>query len=193
MARKIDSAKRIAILKAAREIFKERSYSATPVSEIAHKAGIATGTFYLYFKSKLDVVDALCDYYLMDQIQYIAASVDERDIRLSISRGIHAALVHASENADLVRLIDLRRSHLGRNSRPPADRNVQKMMRGWLSTFVSDGVMYPYNPRIMAELITGLIEWISKICFAWYDLDPHRYEDTVIELLQRALIIDYKG
>jgi len=192
MSRKVDSAKRAAILRTAREIFRERSVSDAPVREIARRAGIATGTFYLYFQSKLDVVDALCDYYLAEQIQSIADSIDINDIKRSIANAVHAALVYASENADLVRLIDIRRSHMGRDTRPQGDRDVQKIVRAWLSSFSDKGVIYPYNPRIMAEIITGMIEWISKICFVWYDLDPRRYEDTLIELLQRGLIINYK-
>lgn len=193
MSRKLDPCKRDAILGAARGIFKERSFTETTVSQIARRAGIATGTFYLYFRSKLEVVDALCDYYLMGQIRQIAAGIDDHDAAKSIDHAVHAGLAYASENADLVRLIDLRRSNIGVGSRPGADRDVQKTVRTWLGDFVNIGAIHAYNPRILAEIITGMIEWISKVCFAWSELDPHRYEDTVTEMLRRALIIDYKG
>ncbi|EHI98708.1 transcriptional regulator, TetR family [Clostridium sp. DL-VIII] len=43
------------ILKAAMELFKEKGYEKTAVSDIVKAAGIAQGTFYIYFKNKEDV------------------------------------------------------------------------------------------------------------------------------------------
>ena len=48
-----------ALLYAAQELFIERGYTATPVSAIVKAAGVAQGTFYLYFKSKQAVLGAL--------------------------------------------------------------------------------------------------------------------------------------
>jgi AcrR family transcriptional regulator len=47
------------ILKAAEELFKNRGYVNTTVEAIIQEAGIAKGTFYYYFKSKEDILDAL--------------------------------------------------------------------------------------------------------------------------------------
>ena len=44
--------KKYAILQAAKTLFSEKVYKATNISEITETAGIATGTFYLYFDSK---------------------------------------------------------------------------------------------------------------------------------------------
>jgi AcrR family transcriptional regulator len=191
MARKVDPAKRDAILKAARAIFKKRSFTETTVSEITRKAGVATGTFYLYFKSKLDVVDALCDHYLVEQTKHIKAGWTDRDIRRSIANAVHASLAHSAKNADLVRLIDLRRSYAGSHASSQADRDIQGLVRSWLSNGIDRGLMRTYNPKIMAEIITGLLEYIAKVCFTWHDIDPNRYEATIVEILQRALIIDH--
>lgn len=47
------------ILKAAEELFKKRGYVNTTVEAIIQEVGIAKGTFYYYFKSKEDILDAL--------------------------------------------------------------------------------------------------------------------------------------
>jgi AcrR family transcriptional regulator len=44
--------KKEAILQAAKTLFSEKGYKATNISEITETAGIATGTFYLYYDSK---------------------------------------------------------------------------------------------------------------------------------------------
>jgi AcrR family transcriptional regulator len=51
--------KRQFILKAAAAAFGEKGFHAVAVKDIAERAGIARGTFYLYFKDKRDVYRAL--------------------------------------------------------------------------------------------------------------------------------------
>jgi len=52
---------RDAILLAAQEVFAELGYGATTVRDIIRKTGLASGTFYNYFKSKEEVFEALMD------------------------------------------------------------------------------------------------------------------------------------
>ncbi|MCK5773894.1 MAG: TetR/AcrR family transcriptional regulator [Thermoplasmata archaeon] len=49
------------ILNAAIELFEEKGYDATAVSDIVKKVGVAQGTFYYHFKSKEEVLDAFLD------------------------------------------------------------------------------------------------------------------------------------
>lgn len=50
------------IIVAARGILERRDFSSVTVADIAKEAGVAVGSFYVYFKRKEDVVDALEDY-----------------------------------------------------------------------------------------------------------------------------------
>ncbi len=52
---------RQAILEAARQVFSELGYGATSVRDIIRQTGLASGTFYNYFKSKEEVFEALMD------------------------------------------------------------------------------------------------------------------------------------
>lgn len=54
------------ILEAAVRVFSHQGYSKTSVSEIIQEAGVARGTFYLYFKSKANIFSALLDNFLQD-------------------------------------------------------------------------------------------------------------------------------
>ncbi len=51
--------KRESLLNAAFNMFTSKSVSQTSISEIAEKAGVAKGTFYLYFKDKYDIKNKL--------------------------------------------------------------------------------------------------------------------------------------
>ena len=52
------------LILAAEELFRESGYDETSVSGIVKKVGVAQGTFYYYFKSKDDVLNAVIDYYI---------------------------------------------------------------------------------------------------------------------------------
>ncbi len=54
-------ANRRAILDAAREVFAELGYEAATVRDIIRRTGLASGTFYNYFRSREEVFEALAD------------------------------------------------------------------------------------------------------------------------------------
>ncbi|MDO5038701.1 TetR/AcrR family transcriptional regulator [Clostridium sp.] len=51
--------KELDLYNSAYELFKNKGINNTSIDEIVKKAGVAKGTFYLYFKDKYDVVDKL--------------------------------------------------------------------------------------------------------------------------------------
>lgn len=54
--------KRVAILDAALQLFTDKGWSNTSISDIAARSGVAKGTFYLYFKDKYDIRNKLVVY-----------------------------------------------------------------------------------------------------------------------------------
>ena len=55
------SQRREQILKSAATLFGKKGYHATSISDIIKEAGIARGTFYLYFKNKRAIFDEILD------------------------------------------------------------------------------------------------------------------------------------
>lgn len=62
-----------AILDAAFEEFAEKGYESTRLEDVAHRAGIAKGTIYLYFRNK----EALFRAVLRDQITHVLGDFEE--------------------------------------------------------------------------------------------------------------------
>lgn len=60
-AQRLREERRAQVLAAARRLFAERGYHATSIHDIIVAAGIARGTFYLYFESKRAIFDELLD------------------------------------------------------------------------------------------------------------------------------------
>ena len=64
------------ILSAAEELFAEKGYENTAVSEIVKKVGVAQGLFYYYYKSKEEILNALADMYTKKIVKTIEDIVD---------------------------------------------------------------------------------------------------------------------
>lgn len=63
--------RRTQILEAAAELFGTQGYHSTSVSDIIAQAGIARGTFYLYFQSKRAIFEELVDQLVRDIVSRI--------------------------------------------------------------------------------------------------------------------------
>lgn len=68
--------RKLEIIKTAEKLFRANGYGNTSVEAIIKKIGVAKGTFYYYFKSKEDVLEAIIDHTL-DQIVKMAEQVAE--------------------------------------------------------------------------------------------------------------------
>lgn len=66
--------RRLEIIKTAEKLFNQNGYSNTSVESIIKEMGVAKGTFYYYFKSKEEVLDAIVSHTL-DQIVAMAEQV----------------------------------------------------------------------------------------------------------------------
>jgi AcrR family transcriptional regulator len=65
--------KRARLLDAARTLFREKGYEATSIGDVTSEAGMAAGAFYLYFRSKKQLLVVL-----MDELTERLAAVDLR-------------------------------------------------------------------------------------------------------------------
>jgi AcrR family transcriptional regulator len=70
------------IIDTAERLFSKKGYEETSVEEIIKKIGIAKGTFYYYFRSKEDLLDALMD--------RVVSEVDSRTDRVMEREGLYA-------------------------------------------------------------------------------------------------------
>jgi AcrR family transcriptional regulator len=74
---KKNTERRDEILDIAQEFFLTKSYSKTTVEDVINKAGIAKGTFYHYFKSKEDLLDAIVMRFIETGVAIIESIVND--------------------------------------------------------------------------------------------------------------------
>jgi AcrR family transcriptional regulator len=94
------------ILRAAEAEFGERGYHDGSIVGITQRAGIGQGTFYLYYKSKEDVLRSLVLYTSRQLRRYLSEQVIDTDDRLEAERiGFRAFLDYIAEHPNLYRIV----------------------------------------------------------------------------------------
>lgn len=189
MARRAARGRRGEILVAARDLFCRQGYARTSMSQIAEQAGVGHGTLYFYFDSKLAVADALVEGYINQVSDILQKSLSGSLGPEQIRTCVHKVILLASKNSDIIRLMDIRCT-LGMENiiQPNADKKLQKILITAITTGIHRGRLREYDPIVAAKMITGIVEWIARICLLWLKCDTSRFEETAIQMLEHALI-----
>ena len=72
--------KKEALFNTAYELFTTKGINATAISDIVEKAGVAKGTFYLYFKDKYDIKNKLTAFKTHELFEKAAKALRKADI-----------------------------------------------------------------------------------------------------------------
>jgi len=75
--------RRLMLLDAARELFMRHGYHGTTIEMITEKAGVGTGTFYLYFSAKSELYKSFQDEGIDILTGMITAAISDRSLRTS--------------------------------------------------------------------------------------------------------------
>jgi AcrR family transcriptional regulator len=163
-------ARRHQLLAAAARVFASRGYRAAGITDVVQTAGVARGTFYLYFEGKADVFLAIADDFY-DRLEQ-AVDVHEREPSLSADgrSTLHATFrrwlefFHFNRHAAIVMLREA-----------PAidgrfDRGMAELRQTALSHFArcvrslhERGLARPAPPPdVVAHLMVGMFEEITK-------------------------------
>jgi len=107
-AKRIRDKRRAQVLRVAREVFSRRGYHAASIADIIAAAGIARGTFYLYFGNKRAIFDELLDE-LMAQLARAVRRINvEEDAPSPIDQmraNVHRVLDVLEENRELTKIL----------------------------------------------------------------------------------------
>ena len=97
------------ILEASFTLFEENGITAVPIDDIVKKAGVAKGTFYLYFKDKMDLISKIILLKATDYLQnkdYHKPISDNETFEDYIKKYIDSIIDFLQKNITLTSLID---------------------------------------------------------------------------------------
>lgn len=92
------------VLQSAKEVFSQKGFHGASVSDIVERAGIARGTFYIYFKNKRHIFDSLLESLLQE--------LDQRIPTIELGRGKPPPLEQLRANLTKVATFSLEEPHL---------------------------------------------------------------------------------
>jgi AcrR family transcriptional regulator len=170
------------LLEAAKKIFSERGYYNTRISHIIDEAGVARGTFYLYFRSKEEIFRELLKEVVEElkaRIRVIDLSGDPvEQVRENIERVIELAL----EERELARIV------LQRNCDPELFKitdsffeEVCGLIKGSLDKGIALGLIRPCNTEVVARGIMGALKEIIVGVLDKEDVDPKEIAREVLD------------
>lgn len=187
--------KELSLLKTAFEFFTTKGFSKTSISDIADKAGVAKGTFYLYFKDKYDIRNRLVSHKSSQLFRNAVSEFEKNSENLEfedrIIKIVDNIINQLNENKSLLTFISKNLSWgVFKNAltSPSADEdiNFSEVYYGML-----DDAPYEFSdPEIMLFMI---IELVSSTCYSAIlysepcsldELKPHLY-DTIRLIIER--------
>jgi len=113
MARRRSDDKRSRILQAAVKVFARRGYFAARVADVAHRAGVADGTIYLYFRNKEDILVSLFDEVMSEHLEGKRRDLEPGEPAPARLRAIaerHLGLLGRNRDLAVVFQVELRQS-----------------------------------------------------------------------------------
>ncbi len=159
------------VLRCAKEVFSQKGYHQTSISDIIQRAGIARGTFYLYFQSKRDVFDNILDG-LVKELEAIIKRIDldASSPPLEQLRNIlRSVIMLALEDPDMTQILLSRAVGLDSEF----DSKLSEFYEGVLGKIESAlqhgielGLVRKCDTEVTARCILGCVKEVTNLIFS---------------------------
>jgi AcrR family transcriptional regulator len=178
------------LLQAARTIFESEGFDGASINQIVDRAGVARGTFYIYFPSKEDILETIAEGIDAD-IQAIQVGIDDPTVDSPeradelIRRSIRQFLRFYREHARMMAVLEQVATHDDRFRllRRRMRRSAATRAIGLIDRLKEHGLVVPeLDARYAAVALTGMVD---RFAFVWFVLEEEFEEDTAVDVLAR--------
>jgi AcrR family transcriptional regulator len=194
-AQEAREARRAQILAGATAVFAARGYHGTSVSDLVEAAGIARGTFYLYFESKEQIFLALLDgllVHLRASVRGVTRAPDAPPVLDQLESIAVRILQTLVDNRALTRIIFREAVALDRavDERLGAFYgDLQQWVANSIALGQALGLIRPADPALSAACVLGCFRGVvqSQVVEADGPVDVRGTARAVLELMLRGL------
>ncbi|WP_138755508.1 TetR/AcrR family transcriptional regulator [Paenibacillus sinopodophylli] len=181
------------ILSVAMELFNSKGYEETSVSEIVRKVGVSQGTFYNYFQSKEDVLNAACERTLASRLEAINHLIENCEInaREKLIR-IFMDATPNEEDEDVFEYL-----HKESNSTLHQRWIIIEInaLLPYIKKIVQQGAekgeFLAQQPELKAEfLLVGVAFWLDRGVFTWSEQQYMERKNALNEIIDQLLAIN---
>lgn len=179
---KMDKRKRI--IEAAISVFRDKGLERATVSDIVKQAGIAQGTYYLYFPSRLSVMSGIAEVFAHDLLTRIQSHVENKPPAAQVEALIDAIFEVTEENSEIVMLL-----YSGLTQTEDVRRweeiygPVYAVIQDVLEHARDSGVISPeLDTSFSAKILIGTVESAAEQIFLYSRFDAERIRPHLQEL-----------
>jgi AcrR family transcriptional regulator len=157
----------------------ERGFTGTTIADITEASDLGFGTFYLYFKSKEDILTTVLDEGFSSMLKRVQDPYADRLPPGEALRFVTEQFVGAArENTDLFVIVFRHGPDLLRSGRRFGDAFTQRL-QAVLERGIREGTMRPVPTALVARALTGL--YVQALL--WRGGDGLRPADEIVEIL----------
>ncbi len=188
------------LMEAGTKLFSAKGYHNTKVSDIVQEAGVAQGTFYLYFNSKADLFSALLNEFIAlitEAVSAISVDMDAINTPVQFAARIRMAveriLIVYRDNAALARIVIREGSSLDVASAERWQQALDQLAK--IGTIVMEqgierGFVAPQNSKIVPYCVLGMYE---RVAYRWLVEDQSTDVSELAEALTRFEMLGISG
>jgi AcrR family transcriptional regulator len=162
------------LLSAATRVFARKGYWSASIADIIQAAGVARGTFYLYFRSKRDVFLAIADNYREEQKRFTRQSgagqapLTPDNSRARIRADFLSWIEFYHQNLDAANIVLRDATRID----PSAARKREELRQAFRSNLAKNvarlqeaGIYHrKVNPELAAHFLVGMFDEIAATC-----------------------------
>jgi AcrR family transcriptional regulator len=185
---------KLVILEAAAHVFGKKGFNGATTREIAIHAGLAEGTLFRYFPTKLDilygVVESLAPLVGVETMKSVISKAGDLSIEDALEQIIHNRIDVIGERIDQMRILitetqyndHLREIYLQHVFKP-----IQEMLSSFFKEKMDKGELRKMDPSLPANLLLSTVFYIC--CQHLYENDEGSFfeADKLAELLLLGL------
>ncbi|WP_286926059.1 MULTISPECIES: TetR family transcriptional regulator [Lysinibacillus] len=174
------------IIQAAIEVFREKGIEKTKVSDIVKAAGIAQGTFYLYFPSRLSVMPAIAKVMVEKIIAAIKEGISlQEPFAMQLDKVVDIVFSLTEDYRDVFALIY---AGITQTEHMKEWENIYAPYYEWMNNFLYEaqqqGIIRPsLNTTRSSKLIIGLVESAAEQIYLYDDSEEESIRLQKLELL----------
>lgn len=177
------------LLDAAELVFGERGFDHASISEITRRAGVALGTFYVYFPHKQAIFVELVDELGRRLREALGAAIKSHPKRLDKERaGFRAFLAFAGKHRNLYRIV--------RQAEFVDEAVYHRYYRGLAAAYakglgraMESGDIARYEPELLAYTLMGIADFLGMRFVVWEgDEGLERVTDEVMRFIEHGLM-----
>ncbi len=182
--------RRIEIIETANRLFEERGFNNTTISAITKEMNVAKGTFYYYFSSKDDVIEAIVNHALKDIVEKanLLVQANERTPLDKLTMILAGSL--NSEKTVKVR----EKLHKPNNRELHEKMNVAsiKVLTPIIGEIIHQGnendTFHVADVEVtVGFLMTGIQFYLDEVLFGWSDKEINSKRKGMFTIIERCL------